>query len=681
MRWIQIAFVEDDPGQYDIGFWVDYMKRLHVDAACLSAGGCVAFYPTKVPLHYRSKWLGDKDAFGELAAACRKLGMNVVARVDPHAAHREMAEAHPDWMAADESGKTRAHWAMPEYTVTCGLGPYNFDFMTSVVREIVTNYEVDGIFANRWSGSGMCYCRHCAESFRRFSGFELPRAEGPAEVRNKHIVWRDEKLFELWDLWDTVISKARPDAVFIPNTGGGALSEIDMDRTGRKAATLFADRQGRSGSTPVWACGKNGKEYRAGLGDKPIAGLFSVGLEAPYRWKDSTQSAAELKIWAAEGIAQGLRPWLIKFNARPTDERWMKPMEEIFDWHYRNDKYMRNTSNLARTGLVFSQQTARFYGGAAARQRVEEAIQGAYHAMIEARIPFDMVHDHRLDEQSLARFDTLLLPNVAALSDTQCGQLHRFVERGGGIVATHETSLYDEWGRRRSDFGLTGLFGAHFAGQVITRQQNAYLRFANAAHPLLAGFVGAKRTIHGAARVEVKETAAGSCPLLTIPSYPDLPMEEVYVRKGSPEYPAVFTAEVGRGRVVYFPFDLDRTFWEVMHPDHGRLLANAVRWVSRGKQVLEVSGPGIIDMAVWRQASSLTVHLVNLTNPMLMRAPFREIIPIGGQEVALRLPDGVEPKAVKLLVSGGIPKWTAIGGVLRVITPSIGLHEVIAVDL
>jgi hypothetical protein len=404
-------------------------------------------------------------------------------------------------------------------------------------------------------------------------------------------------------------------------------------------------------------------------------------LEAPYRWKDSTQSAPELKIWAVEGIAQGLRPWLIKFNARPTDERWMKPMEEIFDWHYRNDRYMRNTSNLARTGLVYSQQTARFYGGATARQRVEDAILGAYHALLEARIPFDMVHDRRLDEAALKRFDTLFLPNIAALSDAQCGQLTRFVERGGGLVAAHETSLYDEWGKRRGDFVLANLFGAHFAGQVIARQQNAYLRFANLSHPLLAGFDGAKRTVHGAARVEVKETDAGDCPLLTIPSYPDLPMEEVYVRKGSHELPGVFAREQGKGRVVYFPFDLDRTFWEVLHPDHGRLLANAVRWVSRGKQVISVAGPGVVDIAVWRQSGSITVHLVDLTNPMMMRAPFREIIPVGGQEVALELPEGVQPKGVKLLVNGGVHKWTVVDRVFRVITPSIGLHEVVAVDL
>ena len=50
MRWAQLVLVENDPGQYDPQFWLDYFKRTHSDAACLSAGGIVAYYPTKVPL-------------------------------------------------------------------------------------------------------------------------------------------------------------------------------------------------------------------------------------------------------------------------------------------------------------------------------------------------------------------------------------------------------------------------------------------------------------------------------------------------------------------------------------------------------------------------------------------------------------------------------------------------------
>ena len=175
MRWAQLAFVEDDPGRYDPVFWLDYFKRIHADGACLSAGGCVAFYPTRIPLHYRSKFLGGGDAFGEMLTGCRKLHMNVIARVDPHAAHQDVYEAHPDWIAVESNGQPRRHWAMRSLWVTCALGPYNFEFMTGVIREITNLYEVDGIFANRWSGSGMCYCEHCRRNFREFSGLELPQ--------------------------------------------------------------------------------------------------------------------------------------------------------------------------------------------------------------------------------------------------------------------------------------------------------------------------------------------------------------------------------------------------------------------------------------------------------------------------------------------------------------------------
>ncbi|HEV2664569.1 MAG TPA: hypothetical protein VG324_06650, partial [Blastocatellia bacterium] len=181
MRWAQLTLVEDDPGRYDPAFWLDYFRRTHSDAACLSAGGCVAYYPTRVPLHYRSKYLGDRDCFGELVTGCRKLGMHVIARTDPHAAHQDVYDAHPDWIAVDAQGRKRKHWADPELWVTCCLGPYNFEFMTEVTREIVRMYNVDGIFSNRWAGSGMCYCEHCQQNFKKFSGLELPRAANPQD--------------------------------------------------------------------------------------------------------------------------------------------------------------------------------------------------------------------------------------------------------------------------------------------------------------------------------------------------------------------------------------------------------------------------------------------------------------------------------------------------------------------
>jgi hypothetical protein len=683
MRWAQLTLVEDDPGKFDLQFWLDYFKRTRSDAVCLSAGGCVAYYPTKVPFHHRSAWLGERDVFGELVAGCRKLGMVVIARTDPHATYDDVKAAHPDWIAVDAAGKPRRHWASPEMWVTCGLGPYNFAFMTEVKREIMSRYRVDAIFINRWDGSGMCYCEHCRKNFHAASGHELPRITDPQNpARRAYILWRQQRLFELWRLWDSEVRKINPDSCVIPNTGGGATSALDMRQIGELAPTLVADRQARRGLSPLWANGKNAKEYRATMGRKPIAGMFSVGVEEPYRWKDSVQSEAEIRLWVADGVANGLRLWFIKFSGVLHDERWLRPVENLYNRYARWEKYLRNEEPLARVGLVYSQQTAWFHSS-----KVEDHTLGWYQALIEARIPFEMVHDRLLDAAHLAPLKTLILPNIAALSESQCTQLQAFVKNGGGLVATYETSLYDEWGVKRKDLGLTELFGVTFKGHVEGPMRNSYLRLeadsvTGQRHPLLYGLEDAPRIINGVYRVEVEATRPYSNPPLTlVPSYPDLPMEKVYPRVSRTDVPQAYLREDGGGRVVYFPWDIDRTFWEVLAPDHFKLLRNAVVWATNEDPVVTVTGPGVLDVTVWRQKSSLTVHLVNLTNPMMMKGPVRELTPVSEQKIRLRLPEGAEPKQVRSLAADAQARGDRSGPYLNVTVSSILDHEVLAVDI
>jgi hypothetical protein len=677
MRWAQLTLVENDPGSYDLQFWLDYFQRTHSDGVTLSAGGCVAYYPTKVPLHYRSAWMKDTDPFGDLVRGCRKLGMTILARTDPHACHQDVYDTHPDWIAVDASGQKRRHWAMPEFWVTCALGPYNFEFMTEVTREIVAMYQVDGVFSNRWAGSGMCYCEHCTRNFKIATGFDLPRTLDPQNAaRRAYVEWHEKRLFDLWDVWDKAIREANPKARYVANSGGGALSELNMKTIGEKASILFADRQARSGLTPSWANGKNGKEYRAALGNKPIGGIFSVGVEEAYRWKDSVQSEPEIRLWALDGIANGLRPWFTKFAGVLHDKRWLPVVEQIYTWAWRNERYLRNAAPLARVGMVYSQQTARYYGGERARAKVEDHTLGFYQALIEARIPFEMVHDELLDAERLTAFKVLILPNIAALTDRQCAQIREFVRNGGGLVATYETSLYDERGAKRANFGLSDLFSANYAGGLDARMQNSYLRLEGK-HSLLRGFDGVERIINGVSRVHTKPAGSYPNPPLTlIPSYPDLPMEEVFPRVDHTDQPGVYI----NGHVVYFPWDIDRTFWEVLSVDHGKLLRNAVDWAADEPRRVTVTGPGVLDVTIWKQKDSMTVHLVNLTNPMMMKGPLREFIPLPPQDVAIRLPEGRKPRAVKLLVSGATPRTTIANGELRLTVPSILDHEVVAIE-
>ncbi len=681
MRWVQLTLVENDPGRFDPGFWLDYFKRLHADAATLSAGGIVAYYPTEVPLHHRSDWLGSSDPFGTLVSGCRALNMKVVARTDPHAVRDEVRVAHPDWIAVDKSGQPRRHWANKDLWVTCALGPYNFDFMDQVHREIVAKYKVDGIFSNRWAPQGGdCYCVHCQQNFKAAAGHELPRTSDPRDpVRRAFLEWRKARLIELWKKWDATVRAANPEARFIP-TG-----PPDSKSAGELAAIQFADFQARRGLTPPWANGRRAKEYRSVMGRRPIGGIFSVGVEEPYRWKDSVQSEPEIQLGVAEGTANGMRPWVTKFSGVLYDHRWLPPVERIYDWHFKHERYLRNESPLARVALLDSEQTATYHSGVAEGDRAADHVLGMYHALIEARVPFELVHEAFLTPDRLDQFKLLILADAAALSDAQCAAIRAYVDRGGSLLATFASSLFDETGQRRQDFGLADVFGVTFTGRIDGPMQNSYLSLDDPKHPIIAGFDNTTRIINGVFRLDVRPKAGITfpSPLTLIPTYPDLPMEDVFPRVPHTDTRELYLREVNaRSRVVYIPWDIDRTFWDVLSVDHGRLLRNAIAWATNEPSPVEVDGPGVIDVTIWRQRDSMTVHLVNLTNPMLMKGPLREVIPIGPQRVRVRLPAGTRAKQAQLLTLGTPLALTSAGGNTFTFTvPSIGVHEVIAIDL
>lgn len=680
MRWAQLAFVENDPGNYDPDFWLDYFKRIHADGVLLSAGGIAAFYPTNIPLHHRSAWLGNLDPLGYLVKECRKMNMSVILRTDPHATRQNMYDAHPDYIAVTADGQKRRHWANPELWVTCALGPYNFDFMTKVNQEIMERYKPDGIFSNRWHGHGVCFCEHCKKNFKVASGLDLPTVTDRLDLTyQKWVQWQTDRLKELWFLWDAEIRKQQPAGRFIPN------GFPDKLLTGKHSDFFFADQQARKGVIPPWANGKGAKELRAGLGMKPLIGIFSVGIEEEFRWKDSVQSDAEIKIWVAEGTANGMKPCFVKFGGVINDKRWMNAVEKMYQGYHKNERYLRNTAPMARVGMVYSEQTDNKYGGKPWQERNREHGLGMYHALVEDHMPFEMVNDKLLDAEHLKPFKLLVLPNIAALSDAQCDQLRKFVEGGGSLVATFETSLYDQEGKPRSNFGLSDLFGVSFDDDVEGPMKNSYLRLkmdvsTQQYHPVVKGLEDAYKIVNAVHRVKVTPRITFPSPVTLIPTYPDLPMEDVYARVTETDTRELYLREVGKGRIAYFPGDLDRSFWQMMSTDHSKLLRNAIRWALNEKPIVGVQTQGVVDVAVWRQKSSMTVHLVNLTNPMMMKGPFRELFPIDAQ-VSIKIPDNKKVTGVHLLMSGTKPNFENKDGVITLNVPKILDHEIVALDL
>jgi hypothetical protein len=133
--------------------------------------------------------------------------------------------------------------------------------------------------------------------------------------------------------------------------------------------------------------------------------------------------------------------------------------------------------------------------------------------------------------------------------------------------------------------------------------------------------------------------------------------------------------------VAYFPFDIDRTFWEVLSGDHLKMMRNTVLWANEEAPVIEVDGPGLLDVTVWRNPGSITVHLVNLTNPMAMKGPYRDFFPVGEQKLRLTLSKDVRVKQARLLVGEKTIDVERSGSVVTLTVPSILDHEVVALEL
>jgi hypothetical protein len=223
-----------------------------------------------------------------------------------------------------------------------------------------------------------------------------------------------------------------------------------------------------------------------------------------------------------------------------------------------------------------------------------------------------------------------------------------------------------------------------WAGKGEGPMLNSYIRLEHEAlphHAMFKGLEDAPRIINGVSRLEeTPRERFAETPLTLIPSYPDLPMEKVYPRVSHTDISCLYLRKQA-GRVAYFPFDLDRTFWEILNGDHLKLLRNALLWANDEEPLVEVEGPGLLEVTAWRNAESVTVHLVNLTNPMTMKGPYRDFFPVGAQTVRLRLPSDVTGKRARLLVAEKDVPMDRSGPVLSVTVPSVLDHEVVAIEI
>jgi hypothetical protein len=449
-----------------------------------------------------------------------------------------------------------------------------------------------------------------------------------------------------------------------------------------------------------------GKRIHGVLGwDKLMPESMAMYQRAP-TFRKSANTPAEARMWMIEGIAGNIQPWWHHVGAYQEDRRQFRTAEPVYRWYASNREYLVNRRPVAAVGVVWSQRNVDFYGRDEPEDLAIAPYRGMIQALVRARLPYVPVHVDDIEREA-SHLPVLVLPNIASLTEAQAEAVRRFADRGG-VLATGQTSLYDEWGEPRRDFLLADILGAHSTGRYIGtpgpadtgRSGHTYLRISPdvgrdvygprsgsepptsaTRHEVLHGFEETNILPFGGRLEVVQADASTRVPLTFVPHFPVYPPEFSWMREPRTNVPALLLLGPDRGRrVAYLPADLDRRFAHDHLPDHADLLSNIIRWLSRNDIGFEVSGPGLLDCHIYGQANRLIIHLVNLTSTGTWRIPAEEMIPVGPLRVKVRVPEEVRPRAARLLVSGRQTALKVDGNQCGFEVNSVYEHEVIVLE-
>ncbi len=662
----QLNMTEHDPVSLNVEEWADYWASLKVDAVLVSVTGILAFYQTKVPFHRKGKFLGERDFFGDCCSAAKKRGLHVIARMSPDLNWEEAVQAHPEWFQRDAQGNAVKHIEESRLFRTCMFTSYMTDYIPAIMREINALYDVDGLFTNAWPPFGslpVCFCQQCRQ---------LPRAGSP-EYWDQF----NTRTLQLWKLYDSIAKEKRPSNFYFGNMGGGIHATPNLKQLGEICQWYQADNQGRGGEdTPIWGCALQGRVCNAiqkGKMSTNVTGAWSTGS---IRWRNVFKSPQEAQMWMNETVASGMVPYHHFIGGEKgmgEDRRWLEPGRQYFNWVAKHDRHFVNQRSIANLGVVMGQRTQLFYTpphGVSMSQYMD----GLYYALLEGRFLFDFIHEDNLQPEELKKYSALLLPNIALLSDEQCRQLETYVEGGGSLLATFETSLFTDRNQRRPDFGLAEVFDIHKTGDVIGTIGNAFYARIEKPHEILQGFKDTNWLPGAENRIPIAPVAG---PILTVvPGFVAYPPELAYPPQSRTDEPAVVLREKGKSRLAYFPGDIERTMWRSGHTDLSRLLQNTIRWVSCGDFPVTIEGEGVVEIFAWETQTGFAIHILNYTNPNLHRGWIRNFYAIGEQKVRMKLPEGKRVIRVELLRAGVDVAYRVVNDAIEFTIPKVLDYEV-----
>ena len=673
------------------------------------------FYPyyDSQLLHRRSPHVPLERLPGDIAEY-KRLGIRVLA-VYPPCLQGEVYEAHPEWRRIATNTREVPSVDLKEHPyggMLCLLGPYG-DFFIDVLVEILTLHpEVAAFSFDGLHYGGVCYCMHCREAYRRERGGEIPNVdmEDPAFRRYQH--WADRRMEDLVRRMQTRIKRVKPSVALVTwstNAGRfGHLRDIPRNMPARMNLLLDAPDQefwmdeSNRGATIVpsfanaymWAV----TGHRVGFSE-PY--LMSHGN--PYG-KDSFP-AHEVERRMLLALTHGVFPSIAVSQSRrlqPAIYHCLAEVEKRRPWitHKKPEPW---------AALVMSDNTRTFYGRHAGlvEERYLASVFGVFRAALEAHLPFTLINDWNLNPSDLAPFKILILPNTAVLNTQQVDAIREFVRQGGGLVASLDASLCNEFGDPLGNLALADVFGVTLAGPAhsipgVTADPNLDVNFAR---NLDAAYWEKRKNAWDFLRAhngpldgprmnqlldDGPVTFKGQA-VRVVPRTNTVRIAGTLTPKsgavGEP-LPAVVLNTFGRGRVAYMAAGFDAAYYLYAYPYQRELVRQLIEWAAPSPAPISVTAPMCVQAVATRQRKDgerLVVHLYNDVNTTAFHAlpgedvPLREeTLPIHNIEVRFK---GYSIRRVHLQPENlSLDMQTRADGI-SVTVPRLDVHAMVVAEL
>ncbi len=436
----------------------------------------------------------NRDFLREYVAEAHSRGIRVIIYFNVHWYTEKFGAKHPEWRQVRENGQP-VDGVYDNGTDFCLNTPWR-EWCFRVLRDLAA-YGIDGIF---YDGpvyrADTCYCPHCRARYRERTTRRCPPNEYARGRLSSACSISRPPAWPLSCATPAASSSAiNPEIAFYMNGGvrgaNWATARLNralvehQDLLGSEGGFIYGDLT----RIPLWKPGLTARLLETQAGGKPTV-IFSAAALKP--WTFSLLPEPELRLLYADTIANNASVWMgiTHFDMKQPE---MKAVADMNRFVAANGRYYTGSRSAANVAIVWSDTTANLYEGSPAQMididrvpqrsaigNVDAEFNGLSEALLRAHVPFDVIDDVTLEREPLTRYQAIFLPNVACMSDAAAARLRQYVEAGGNLFATFETSLYDETGIRRPDFALGSLFGVtddrKIAGPHQLGLHEAYLR-------------------------------------------------------------------------------------------------------------------------------------------------------------------------------------------------------------